>query len=452
VPMMIGARDLAFPRLNLLSWYLYILGGVMLIWALINGGVDTGWTFYTPLSSMYSNSNVSTAILAVFMAGMSSILTGVNFIATIHKMRCPGMTWFRLPLFIWAHYATAVIMVLGTPVVAITLVLVLLERTLHIGVFDPQLGGDPILFQHMFWFYSHPAVYIMVLPGMGVMSELISTFSRKKVFGYEFVAFSSLGIAALGFLVWGHHMFVSSESTYQATVFSLLSFLIAVPSAIKVFNWSATMYKGRVHFQAPMIYALSFIGLFVIGGLTGMFLACMGTDIHLTNTYFVVAHFHYVMVGGSTTMFVGAMHYWWPKMFGRMYPENIAKVNALLLFIGFNLTFMPQFIMGWMGMPRRYHYYYFAPEFQPYHIASSLGATVLGFSLFLSACYFIWSLKNGPIAPDNPFGASGLEWNCPSPPPTENFLTPQIVTDDVYSYPEEGDEDTPVEIMEKEMH
>lgn len=450
LPIMIGARDLAFPRLNLLSWYVYMLGGVLLLIAVATGGVDTGWTFYTPLSSMYSNSQVTLAILAAFMSGMSSILTGVNFIATVHKMRCPGMTWFRLPLFVWAHYATALIMVLGTPVVAITLLLVLFERVFRIGIFSPELGGDPILFQHMFWFYSHPAVYIMILPGMGVQSELIANFSRKKIFGYEFVAFSSLAIAALGFVVWGHHMFVSSQSMYQGIVFSLLSFLVAVPSAIKVFNWLATIYKGHIHLQTPMIYGLCFIGLFTIGGLTGLYLSSMGTDVHLTNTYFVVAHFHYVMVGGAVTAFMGAMHYWWPKMFGKMYNEWLAKINALLVFIGFNLTFFPQFIVGFMGMPRRYHYYYFAPEFQIYHIMSTLGATVLGLAFLIPGAYFTYSLKYGKAAPANPWGAHGLEWTIPSPPPTTNFEEMPIVTDEVYDFSEEeGDIDTPFEKIEK---
>ena len=450
LPIMIGARDLAFPRLNLLSWYLYMLGGALGVTAILTGGIDTGWTFYTPLSSMYSNTQVSITILGAFMAGMSSILTGVNFIATIHKMRAPGMTWFRMPLFVWANYATALIMVLGTPVVAITLVMVLLERTFRIGIFRPELGGDPILFQHLFWFYSHPAVYIMILPGMGVQSELIAAFSRKKIFGYEVVAFSSLAIAVIGFFIWGHHMFVSSESMYQGVVFSLLTFLVAVPSAIKTFNWTATIYKGRVHFHAPMIYAICFMGLFLIGGLTGTYLGALGTDVHLTNTYFVVAHFHYIMVGGATTAFMGALHYWWPKMFGRMYSEPLAKVSALLMFVGFNFTFIPQFIMGFLGMPRRYAYYYFAPEFQVYHIMSTLGASILGVGFFLPAFYLIYSLKKGPLAPASPWGAHGLEWSIPSPPTTFNFDKTPIITDDVYDYSgDEGDEDTPLERIEK---
>jgi cytochrome c oxidase subunit I len=449
IPIMIGARDLAFPRLNLFSWYLYVFAGTLMIIALLTGGVDTGWTFYTPLSSMYSNTQVTLTILAAFIAGFSSIATGINFIVTIHKMRAPGMTWFRLPLFVWAHYATSLIIVLGTPVIAITLLLVVVERVFGMGIFSPELGGDPVLFQHLFWFYSHPAVYIMVLPGMGVASELVANFSRKRVFGYHFVAFSSLAIAGLGFLVWGHHMFISSQSMYQSVVFSLISFLVAVPSAIKVFNWTATIYKGSIRLQTPMFYALGFIGLFTIGGLTGLYLASIGTNVHLTNTYFVVAHFHYVMVGGAMLAFLGALHYWWPKMFGRLYPDSWGKINALLVFIGFNLTFLPQFMMGYMGMPRRYHMYYTEPGWQIYHVMSSAGASVLALGFLLPACYLTWSLLKGPRATANPWGAHGLEWEIASPPITTNFVTTPIVTDEVYSFTEmdeleqlEGTEET----------
>jgi cytochrome c oxidase subunit I len=434
LPMMIGARDLAFPRLNLLSWYVYVLAGILMIVAMLTGGVDTGWTFYTPLSSMYSNTQVSMTIVAAFFAGFSSIFTGINFIVTIHKMRAPGMTWFRLPLMVWSTYATSIIIILGTPVVAITLLAVVVERAFGFGIFSPELGGDPVLFQHLFWFYSHPAVYIMVLPAMGVQSELIANFCRKRVFGYHFIAFSSLAIAGLGFLVWGHHMFISSQSMYQSVVFSLISFLVAVPSAIKVFNWTATIYKANVRLQTPMFYALGFIGLFTLGGLTGLYLASIGTNMHLTNTYFVVAHFHYVMVGGTMLAFLGALHYWWPKMFGRMYPDTIGKINAILVFLGFNLTFFPQFMMGFMGMPRRYHMYYLEPGYQVYHVLSTAGSSVLAVGLLLPAVYLTWSLKKGPKAGANPWGAHGLEWETASPPPTTNFVTTPIVTDEVYSF------------------
>ncbi len=434
VPLMIGARDLAFPRLNLLSWYLYIIAGALILTVLATGGVDTGWTFYTPYSSMYSNSQVTMSIIAVFLAGFSSIFTGINFIVTIHKMRAPGMTWFRLPLFVWAAYATSVVVILGTPVVAITLLLVVFERVFHLPIFNPELGGDPVLFQHLFWFYSHPAVYIMILPAFGVQSELIANFSRKRVFGYHFVAFSTLAISALGFVVWGHHMFISSESMYQSVVFSLISFLVAVPSAIKIFNWTATLYKGTIRLQAPMLYALGFMGLFTVGGLTGLFLASLGTDVHLTNTYFIVAHFHYVMVGGSITAFMGGLHYWWPKMTGKIYNDGIAKVNALLVFVGFNLTFFPQFIAGFVGMPRRYHYYYLIPEVQAYHILSTAGASVLAISFVIPAVYLLQSLKSGPKASANPWGAHGLEWETQSPPITFNFTETPIVTDEVYDF------------------
>src|SRR5881227_3433951 len=319
IPMMIGAKDLAFPRINLLSWYIYIIGGVITIYALLAGGVDTGWTFYVPYSTTFSNSYVIATGLGIFINGFSSILTGLNFIVTVHTMRAPGMTWFRLPLFVWALYATSLVMVLGTPVIAITVLLLALERFAHIGIFDPAIGGDPILFQHMFWFYSHPAVYIMILPGMGVVSELISNFSRKKIFGYEFIAFSSIAIAVFGFLVWGHHMFVSGQSIYAGMVFSFLTMVVAVPSAIKMFNWTATLYKGSISFDTPMLYGLAFMGLFLIGGLTGLFLGAMGLAVHLSETYFVVAHFHYVMVGGQVIAYLGGIHYWWPKMTGPIY-------------------------------------------------------------------------------------------------------------------------------------
>ncbi len=432
IPIMIGARDLAFPRLNLISWYLYIIGGTMTLSAILFGGVDTGWTFYTPYSSVYANSNVALAIGGIFVAGFSSIATGLNFIVTIHKMRAPGMTWFRLPLFIWAMYATSVIIILGTPVVAITLLLVVAERVLHIGFFSPELGGDPVLFQHMFWFYSHPAVYIMMLPSLGVINELIAANTKKRIFGYSFVAFSSIAIAVFGFLVWGHHMFATSQSMYSSMVFSVISFLVAVPSAIKVFNWLATMYKGSVEFSATMYFALSFIGLFVIGGLTGLYLAALAVDIHLTATYFVVAHFHYIMVGGALTGYMGALHFWWPKMTGRLYPEGPAKVCAIILFVGFNLTFFPQFIAGYLGMPRRYHFY--APEYQVWHVLSSAGASVLGLGLLLPVCYMLWSLKNGKVAGPNPWGAVGLEWTIQSPPVTHNFDTVPVVTWEAYEY------------------
>ena len=435
IPLMVGARDLAFPRLNLFSWYLYTVAGMLAVAAMVLGGVDTGWTFYTPYSSMYSNSNVVLTISAAFIAGFSSIATGINFIVTIHKMRAPGLTWFRLPLFCWSMYATSIVQILGTPVIAITLLLVVAERTLHLGIFDPANGGDPILFQHMFWFYSHPAVYIMILPSFGVISEIIAAFTRRRIFGYSFVAFSSIAIAVLGFLVWGHHMFVTGQSMYSSMVFSLISFLVAIPSAIKVFNWTATIYKGEVWFTAPFIYAMGFIGLFTVGGLTGLFLASLAVDIHLNQTYFVVAHFHYVMVGGATLAYLGGLHYWWPKMTGRMYPENWARLAAAITFIGFNLTFFPQFIAGYMGMPRRYHYY--ASEFQVWHVLSTAGSSILGFGYLLPLIYLIWSLKYGKIAGPNPWGAKGLEWTIPSPPPSHNFDETPIVTDEAYAYDEE---------------
>ncbi len=432
VPIMIGARDLAFPRINLLSWYVYVLGGAFTLVAAVTGGVDTGWTFYTPYSSTYANTNVILTALGVFITGFSSILTGLNFVVTIHRMRAPGLIWSRLPLFIWAHYATSLIMLLGTPVIAITILLVALERGLGIGIFDPNLGGDPILFQHLFWFYSHPAVYIMILPSMGVMSELVACFSRKRIFGYDFVAFSSVAIAVLGFLVWGHHMFVSSQSMYAGMIFSLLSFLVAIPSAIKVFNWTATMYKGSIALQTPMLYAFGFIGLFTIGGLTGIFLATLAVDVHVHDTYFVVAHFHYIMVGGAIMGFLGGLHFWWPKITGRLYSEVWGRIAAVTLFLGFNLTFFPQFVLGFLGMPRRYHVY--PPEFQFLNVMSTAGATVLGLGYLLPLLYLTWSLFFGRSAGANPWGATGLEWQTPSPPSTFNFDQTPVVREEAYAY------------------
>jgi cytochrome c oxidase subunit 1 len=433
LPLMIGARDLAFPRINLLSWYIYMVGGLLTIAAIAFGGVDTGWTFYTPYSSTYANTNVIIAAVGVFVTGFSSILTGLNFLVTIHKMRAPGLTWFRLPLFVWAHYATSIIQILGTPVVAIAIVLVGLERLFHIGIFDPKLGGDPLLFQHLFWFYSHPAVYIMILPSMGVISEVITCFAKKKVFGYNFIAFSSIAIAILGFLVWGHHMFTSGQSTYASLVFSVLTFLVAIPSAIKVFNWTATLYQGSVSYQAPMLYALGFIGLFTIGGLTGIFLGTLAVDVHVHDTYFVVAHFHYIMVGGAIMGYLGGIHYWWPKMTGRLYPEGWARFSAFVIFIGFHLTFFPQFIVGYLGMPRRYHVY--PDEFQIFNVLSTAGATILGVGYLIPLVYFVWSLKYGPKASANPWGAKGLEWEkAPSPPTTHNFEKTPVVTEEAYEY------------------
>ncbi len=441
IPLMVGAKDLAFPRLNLATWYIFMTGAIFALVSMILGGVDTGWTFYTPFSTTYSNTHVVGTALGIFIAGFASIFTGLNFIVTIHRMRAPGLTWSRLPLFCWSNYAASLIMVLGTPVIAITLLLVALERVFHIGVFNPALGGDPLLFQHLFWFYSHPAVYIMILPGMGVISEIITCFSHKRVFGYEFVALASIAIAVLGFLVWAHHMFVAGISVYAALVFSLLSYLVAIPSAVKIFNWTATLYKGSIRYETPMLYAFGFMGLFTIGGLTGVFLASLGVDVHVTDTYFVVAHFHYVMVGGMVMAYMAGLHFWWPKITGRMYPEGWAKLSALFVFVGFNLTFFPQFVLGYMGMPRRYHAY--PPEFQVLNVLSTAGASVLAVGYVLPMIYFMWSLRYGKLAGPNPWNAVGLEWMTPSPPPTDNFEETPVVTWEAYDY-EHMPEEAPV--------
>jgi cytochrome c oxidase subunit 1 len=432
LPLMIGARDLAFPRLNLLSWYLLVIGGAWSLVGMLAGGVDTGWTFYTPFSTQSSHYNVVPTLVGVIISGFSSILTGVNFIVTVHKLRAPGLTWWRLPMFVWTLYSTSFIFLLGVPVVAMAAVLLIVERLWHIGIFDPALGGDPLLFQHLFWFYSHPAVYIMILPAMGIVNEVLTCFSRKNLFGYSAVALASFGIAGLGFLVWAHHMFVAGISAYAALVFSFLSFLVAIPSAIKVFNWTATLYKGSISFEAPMLYCLGFVCLFTAGGLTGLFLATLGSNMHMHDTYFIIAHFHFIMVGGTLLAYLGGLHYWWPKMTGRMYSDWWARLAAIITFVGFFLTFLPQFVLGYAGMPRRYHHY--APEFQVWNVMSTAGASILGVGYLLPAIYLPISLWRGQRATANPWRATGLEWQVSSPPPRENFAATPTVVRGPYEY------------------
>jgi cytochrome c oxidase subunit 1 len=427
LPVMLGAKDVAFPRLNLFSYHLWVIGAVFFFITLGSGGLETGWTFYTPYSTTTGNSAVIPAVMGAFVLGFSSIFTGINFIVTIHKMRPPGMSWFKMPLFLWALYATATIQVLATPVLGITLLMLLCERAFGIGIFDAKLGGDPVLFQHFFWFYSHPAVYIMILPAMGIISELIAVFSRKPIFGYKFIACSSVAIAFLGFLVWGHHMFVSGQSRLASVIFSAITFTVAIPSAIKVFNWVATMYKGSISLATPMCYALGFLMLFAVGGLTGLFLATLSTNVHLTDTYFVVAHFHYVMVGSTLFAFLGGLHYWWPKMFGRMYNETLGRVCCVFILVGFNITFFPQFIAGTRGMPRRYYDY--MPQYTIYHVISTIGAYMMAVGFVVVAAYLLHSLWKGAKAPANPWGGATNEWQCGSPPPHNNFDNPPPVID-----------------------
>jgi cytochrome c oxidase subunit 1 len=431
LPMMLGAKDVAFPRINLMSFYLWCIGATMAISSMVIGAVDTGWTFYTPYSTT-TDGAVGLMTMAVFVLGFSSIFTGLNFIATVHKLRAPGMGWFDMPLFIWGIYATAVIQILATPVLAITLVLLLIERVFQIGIFDSRIGGDPVLFQHFFWFYSHPAVYIMILPGMAIISEIIPTFSRKTIFGYRAIAYSSVSLALLSFIVWGHHLFVAGESDLANVIFSALTFLVAIPSGVKMFNWLTTMYKGNISFETPMLYAMAFLFLFAIGGLTGIFFSTLAVDIHLTDTYFVVAHFHYVMMGGTVIAFLGGLHYWWPKMTGRMYSEKWGRIATALVFIGFNMTFGSQFIMGGQGMPRRYFNY--LDQYQPIHAFSTYGSWVLGSGLFLTAIYLLASLKTGPLAPDNPWGGTTMEWQSSSPPVVHNFEEQPVFEHEPYDY------------------
>lgn len=431
LPLQIGAKDVAFPRVNLMSWYCLIIGAFVVFASLIYNGVDTGWTFYTPYSIRTAN-GTTLVVAGAFIIGFSSILTGLNFVATVHKLRAPGMGFFRMPLFVWALYSTAILQVLATPVLGITLLLLVAERTLGVGIFDPKLGGDPVLYQHFFWFYSHPAVYIMILPAMGVISELMAAFTRKPVFGYKAVAFSSIGIAAVSFFVWGHHMFVSGQSEVAGILFSFITMLVGVPTAIKVFNWVATMYKGSIRFDAPFLYALGFLFLFTIGGVTGIILATIAVDVHFHDTYFVVAHFHYVMVGGTLMAIMGGFYYWIPKMFGRMYNEFWARITFVLIFIGFNVTFFPQFILGAMGMPRRYYDY--LEVYQPLNRISSVGAWTIGTGFLIALGVIIHAIFFGEKAPANPWGAKTLEWQTSSPPPHENFLQQPIVTAGPYEY------------------
>lgn len=431
LPIMLGAKDVAFPRLNLASYYIFVTGAIFASASLFLRGADTGWTFYTPYS-IRTNTTVILVLFGAFIAGFSSILTGLNFIVTTHKLRAPGLTWARLPLFCWAIYATSIIQVLATPVLAITLVLLSMERLLHIGIFDPKLGGDPVLFQHFFWFYSHPAVYIMILPAMGIISEVIPVFSRKPIFGYKAIAYSSFGIALIAFIVWGHHMFVSGQAELANFVFSLLTMFVAVPTGVKVFSWVGTMYRGSLHFNAPMLYAFGFLELFTIGGLTGVFLATLAIDVHMTNTYFVVAHFHYVMVGGTLMGLMAGLHYWFPKMFGRMYSEKAAAISFWFIIIGFNVTFFPQFILGAQGMPRRYWSY--LPEFTLLNRISTVGSWFIGVGFVYAAYYFYQGMKRGPKAVANPWNAQTLEWQTASPPPHENFLETPVVTQWPYEY------------------
>lgn len=431
LPLMIGAKDVAFPRLNLFSWYCLMIGAAFAILSLFWGGVDTGWTFYTPYSAK-SRDAVTMVVAGAFIMGFSSILTGLNFIVTIHRLRAPGMTMMRLPLFVWSLYATAILQVLATPVLGITLLLLIAERVFGIGIFDPTMGGDPVLFQHFFWFYSHPAVYIMIIPSMGIISEIVATFSRKTIFGYKAIAFSSLAISGVSFLVWGHHMFVSGQSDLAGSIFSILTVLVGVPTAIKLFNWTATLYKGSITLETPMLWALGFIACFTIGGVTGLFLAAFAVDVHLHDTYFIVAHFHYTMLGGALFGFFGGLYYWMPKISGRMYNEKQGVIAVILVFVGFNLTFIPQFIMGSQGMPRRYHTY--DDVFQIYHMTSTVGSWIVAAGFILAIYTLVKCLFKGEPAPKDPWGGTTLEWVADSPPIHENFETIPTVTGRPYEY------------------
>jgi cytochrome c oxidase subunit 1 len=433
MPLQLGARDVAFPKINILSWWLFIIGGAIAVTSLFTGGgpPDTGWTFYVPYS-VRTGTNVSLAVFGVFLIGLSSTFTGMNFLTTIHRMRAPGMTWGRMPLFTWAIYATSWVQLLATPVIAITLLLLIVERVFGVGFFDPAKGGDPILFEHLFWIYSHPAVYIMILPAMGVVTDIIPVFARRSIFGYKMIAASSLAIAFVGYLVWGHHMFTSGMSDTSRVIFSFLTFLVAVPSGIKVFNWIASLYKGSIRVDAPLLYTLGFIFLFSIGGLTGLVNGALATNLHIHGTYFIVGHFHYVMFGGAAMGFFAGLHYWFPKMFGRMYEEHLAKLAWVILFIGFNMLYFSMLVLGWMGMPRRYYDY--LPEFNGPNLVSTVGSWLLAMGLFIMFYNLIRSLFVGEKAGNNPWEGATLEWQTTSPPPAENFAETPVVTKRPYQY------------------
>jgi cytochrome c oxidase subunit 1 len=432
LPIQLGAKDVAFPRLNLASYYLFMFGMAIALTSLFYNNVATGWTFYTPYSTLSTSNGVIFLVLGVFFMGFSSILTGLNFIVTTHKLRAPGMTMDRIPLFIWAIYSTSIIQILATPVLAITLLLLAAEKTLGVGIFDPTLGGDPVLFQHFFWFYSHPAVYIMILPAMGIISDLIAAFSRKTIFGYRAIAYSSVAIAAVSFLVWGHHMFVSGQSTLAGVIFSFITMLVGVPTAIKLFNWVATMHRGTLSFESPMLFALGFMFLFTIGGVTGVILASSGVDVHFHDTYFVVAHFHYVMVGGTLMALFGGIFYWFPKIFGRMINDDLGRYSWLFIFTGFNVTFFPQFILGAMGMPRRYFDYH--SDFHSLNQISTVGSWLIATGFLIALVAVIHGILKGEKAGDNPWGAKTLEWQTSSPPPHENFINTPTVNAGPYDY------------------
>ncbi len=433
LPLMLGAQDVAFPRLNLLTVYLYVAGAAVALYGMIHGGTDTGWTFYTPYSTT-TPTQVVPVLLGAFVIGFTSIITGINFIVTIHTLRAPGMSWMRMPLFVWSIYGASIIQVLATPVLGMTLLLVAVEKAFGFGIFDPARGGDPVLFQHLFWFYSHPAVYIMVLPAMAVISEVVCAFARKNMFGYRAVAYSSLGIAFVGFFTWGHHLFTSGQSAFDSGIFAVLSMFVGIFTAIKVFNWTATLYKGSIRFTAPFAYVCGFLFFLVFGGMTGIALATVSLDVHWQDTYFVVAHFHFIMVGGTIMAFLAGLHYWWPKMFGRCYSEGWALVAACLIILGFNATFIPQFLLGNMGMPRRYYAY--PARFWPWNVASTAGASLLAFGFLLILIYLVLSLRWGRVAGPNPWGSRGFEWNTPSPPAKENFPETPIVTHGPHDYTE----------------
>jgi len=428
VPLMIGARDMAFPRLNAFSYWMFLLGGIVLYssWVSNGGAPKAGWTSYTPLSTdAYTPSNGQDLwILSLHILTISSLAGAVNFIATIVNMRAPGMSWLRMPLFVWAILTYAAMLVLVLPALSAGLTLLLLDRQVGTHFFIPDKGGSTLLWQHVFWFFGHPEVYIMILPAMGMISEIIPVFARKPIFGYKAVAFSTAGIAFVSMLVWAHHMFAVGLPWGLQVFFMLSSMAVAVPTGVKIFNWLATTWRGNLIFDTPMLFALGFVGVFTMGGLSGIFLAAFPVDWQLTDTYYVVAHFHYVLFGGSMFGIFAGLHYWWPKMFGRMLDERLGKWTFWLLLIGFNVTFFPQHMLGLLGMPRRIYTYSHGGLWEWYNLASTIGSGIMGIAILVFIANVIRTSRVGTRAGNDPWLADTLEWFAPSPPPPENFDRP----------------------------
>ena len=443
-PLQIGARDVAFPWLNMVSFWLFPPAGLLLFGSFLLGAPAAGWTEYPPMS-LQGAPGTSMWCAAIFLVGISSTMTGLNFLVTLIKMRAPGMTFTRMPLFCWAQFATAPMSMIATTALAAALAALFMERQFGVPFFDPTKGGSPILWQHMFWFYSHPAVYIMILPIFGIISEVFPTFARKPIFGYKMIAFSSVSIALLSFMVWAHHMFTSGLAPFLQLPFMILTMLIAIPTGIKIFSWVATLWEGKIHYTTAMLFAIGFIATFTFGGITGVFLSAVPFDLHAHGTYFIVAHLHYVLVGGSLMGILSGVYYWYPKMTGRLMNDKLGHWTFWLFFIGFNGTFLPMHMLGLLGMPRRVATY--DPQFQTWNQIESGFSFVMTFALLLFFANILWSLRRGKKAGSNPWGARTLEWQLPSPPHYYNFK--HIPT--VFSTPYDFAEPLPYAGLEEEL-